>query len=254
MKIVIPTYGRVNRQVTLDNLPEEYREQTYLAVRLSESPQYKINHRLLIVPDTVNGVADTRDEIIKTFPKEKVLMLDDDLVFATRRKDDPTKFREVEEPDFYKMFQELEIALDTYVHVGVSGREGANRNIEPWLYTTRAMRVLGFRADILTFYDLKFGPGTFMCDFYMTLQLLSLGYINAIYNDMVHNQAGSNTAGGCSLQRNFETQRAAAEFLHSKYPQFVTIVKKQTKTSWNGEERYDVRVQWKRALGQAANC
>jgi hypothetical protein len=253
MIITIPTYGRVGKQITLASIPKEWLHLTYLVVQEREYTQHLEQHghlvNILALPDNVRDIATTRDWIIERFPGGSVLMLDDDLTFARRRTDDRTKFRNCTKEDLTLMFDMLEVRLTGYDHVGMSGREGANRNTHMDLFNTRAMRVLGYNPRKIKAYELKFAPGGFMCDFHMTLELLKRGYPNCVYNDFVHNQPGSNTAGGCSEQRTSETQAAAAIHLAEMHPEYVKVVEKHTKGSWNGKARIDVVVQWKRAFG-----
>jgi len=44
-----------------------------------------------------------------------------------------------------------------------------------------------------------------------------------------------------------EAQDRAARALKERFPDFVTLVKKKTKTAWEGQERTDVIIQWKKA-------
>jgi hypothetical protein len=67
---------------------------------------------------------------------------------------------------------------------------------------------------------------------------------------MVQNQAGSNLAGGCSTYRTMESQSKAAHALKERFPEFVNIVQKQTKTAWGGQAREDVIIQWKAAYAE----
>ena len=250
MIITVPTYQRYGRIHHFLEFPTDILNAMLFVVREHELEQYRRFHpsyRFITVPD-IGGIGDTRDYIVGKFPNDKVVMLDDDLEFATRRTDDPTKFRASSKEDIRAMFADIRENLNFTAHGGVSHREGANRNCDLCLYNGRVMRVLAYNTDILVREGIKFGPATFMCDFHVTLALLTRGYMNCISNEWVHNQKGSNNQpGGCTSQRTPERQREAAEWLAAMYPDFVTVVKKQTKTSWNGQERYDVRIQWKRA-------
>jgi hypothetical protein len=174
-------------------------------------------------------------------------MLDDDLVFATRRHDDPTKFRGATDNDVIVMFEAIENLLDHHSMVGVAGREGANRRTENVLLNTRLMRVLGYRADTLKELGIKATVADVMNDFGVVLELLTRGHAVANINWIVQNQHGSDTSGGCSTYRTAEVQTAAAKALHDRFPQFVKIVQKETKTAWGGKPRTDVIIQWKEA-------
>jgi hypothetical protein len=248
MLIVIPTYGRANRQITWSNLPPEIKDQTLLIIQNREKHLYW-GFPVFVLPDDVRDIATTRDAIVNLlYPAEKIVMLDDDMDFAVRRTDDPTKLRKAGREDLIKMFRQIDEHLNTFAHVGIASREGANRNTETLLYNTRMMRLLAYNTRAIKFHQLKFSKGGVMCDFYMTLALLRRGYQNCILNEYAQNQrGGSNAPGGCSETRTMEVQASAALNLAIEFPYFVTVVKKQTKTAWQGQERLDVRIQWKRA-------
>ena len=139
--------------------------------------------------------------------------------------------------------------LEEFVHGGVSPREGANRDTNDLRFNTRIMRVHFFRPFSVERLGVKLNRIPFMSDFDTTLQLLRAGAENFCLNNWVHNQAGSNTEGGCSTTRSLEKLGQAAERLHELHPEFVTVVEKTTKGSWGGGTRKDVRIQWKKALG-----
>lgn len=250
MLIAIPTYGRAHKQRTWDRIPHELKRNTILVIQSREYEAYKkYEKNLVVLPPEIKDIASTRDYIIDYTANfnASVVMCDDDLDFATRLPHPNTLFRESNEDDVAAMFMHLQIALQTYVHVGVSAREGANRVTENWLYNTRAIRVTGYQPEVLRKHKIRFRDLQFMEDFHVTLSLLKLGYPNAVLNMYCHNQPGSNTVGGCSGQRTAANQEAAARKLAELHAPFVTVVEKKTKTSWGGKERYDVRIQWKKA-------
>jgi hypothetical protein len=250
MLIAIPTFGRALNQRTWASIPHSLRGDTFLFVQSQEKERYlSYVKNLVVLPPEIKDIATTRDYIISyahTF-EDVVIMCDDDLDFAVRRQDDPTRFREANEDDIEDMFLHLSIALKTYAHAGVSPREGANRNIENWLFNTRMLRVIGYQPEVLLKHKIKFSDVQFMEDFHVNLSLLERGYVGALCNMYVNNQPGSQIAGGCSGQRTPENQHAAALRLAELHPGFVTVVRKTTKTSWGGRGRTDVRIAWKKA-------
>jgi len=177
----------------------------------------------------------------------KLLMLDDDLTFAIRRNDDPTKFTTPTDLDIIRVIEDVERKLNDYVHVAIAPREGGNRRTEAYVSNTRALRALAFRADKLCEYGVSFTDMEVMEDFYVQLSLLLLGEPHLTINWMVQNQGGSNSEGGCSTYRTMEVQAKAAETLQAKFPDFVRVVDKETKTAWGGQARKDVVIAWKSA-------
>ena len=252
MDVVIPTYRRATReqQITYTNL-RWAGVRPILAVRESEISAYKEavpEAEIVLISDKVLGIGDTRDEIIAKVNNRFVLMMDDDLDFAVRRKDDPTKMRAPTPADINDMLVACYLKLKEYAHVSVAPREGSNRSTDEFLYNTRMMRVLGYDTRVLKDHLLCFSPAQFMCDFHMTLQLLRLGYDGCVINNFTNNQrGGSNAPGGCSTTRSDASQTAEANWLAARHPGFVRVVQKATKTAWGGGIRTDVTVQWKQA-------
>lgn len=245
MEVFIPTLARPNRQETWKNLPDVVRERTTLLVNYEDSNNYTRYPHILLPPE-VKGIGKVRQWVIEN-AGPKVVMLDDDLRFAVRRTDDPTKFQDATQDEITKMFEGISAALNVYAHVSVSTREGGNRNTADFVWDTRLLRVLAYRTDILQRKGISFDRLPVMEDFDVTLQLLREGYSNVALNWIVQDQLGSNLAGGCSTYRTLAVQRKAALELQALHPDFVTVVTKQTKTAWQGQERTDVRIQWKKA-------
>src|SRR5271163_2415410 len=108
MPLVIPTYGRANRQKTWGNLPKELQQYTFLAVQSREAHLYEKFPHLIILPDEIRDIATTRDYLVRTvFPEHMLIMMDDDLEFAVRRSDDKTKFKDADGVDVAYMVQHI---------------------------------------------------------------------------------------------------------------------------------------------------
>ena len=249
MQLVIPTLGRAlnSLQPTYNQLLEAGYEPT-LVVQPQEERLYEHIGRTEVLPDNIKGIAATRDWIIHKMDDGPVCMFDDDLHFAVRREDDPTRFRQPEVHDIRAMINAVDASLEEFPHVSIGSREGGNRVTEPVSYNTRMMRVLAYDRAVLREHQIYFSPMEVMEDFHVTLQLLRLGYDCAVLNAWVSNQAGGSAApGGCSTFRTLDLQAANAHRLAARHPGFVKVVQKKTKTAWGGQERTDVVVQWKQA-------
>jgi hypothetical protein len=244
MTVLIPTYGRSHRQTTYAALRQVC--DPVLVVQKREADKYSYFSRVAVLPDNIRTIGPTRQWIFRNYTG-RIVMFDDDLDFAVRRNDDPTKFRAAAPEDLAAMIGQLYMEMDNYDHVGIAAREGANRNTQPYLYNTRMMRVLGYDLDALQNVPLSWDALECMEDFHVTLTLLRSGRPNLLLNRYVHNQSGSGAEGGCSHFRTPEVQAAAAHKLKELHPDFVTVVTKTTKTAWGGGTRTDVRIQWKRA-------
>lgn len=249
MQIFIPSTGRAELHRTWFNLPPQWQARAALVLPPKEVPAYRARCSASILATKVSGIGKVRHEVIQNAPGA-VLMLDDDLDFFVRRKDDPTKLIKASPRDIDKMLTKCEKLLNKFAHIGVATREGANRVVEEVVYNTRLLRALGYRADVLREHRVAFDRLPVMEDFDVALQLLQLGYRSAQLNSHVQDQPGSNTAGGCSTYRTNQVQAAGALGLKKLHPDFVTVVAKPPLKSggWGGEARTDVKVAWKKAF------
>ena len=249
MHIYIPSMSRPRLQYTLNELRNESPYPITLVVPEVEKSTYAgIHPDILWVPKEVQRIAATRMYIMDCADDNHVVMMDDDLSFAVRRTDDPTKFRDPVQGELSKMLKDLKSLLSSYAHVGIATREGGNRNTAPVIHVTRAPRVIGYDRAVFFREGVDFRNSLTMDDFEATLHLLTRGYENAILNTFVQNQKGSGTAGGASVYRDLQMCKDSAELLQSRYPLFVKTVEKTTKTAWGGATRTDVIIQWKKAL------
>ena len=78
MKIYIPTFRRVDNQITFNNLPDDVKENVILVVQEQEKNQYKYDCEYLVVDNNI-GIAKTREHIYRHAGKNRFGMLDDDV-------------------------------------------------------------------------------------------------------------------------------------------------------------------------------
>jgi hypothetical protein len=255
MQIYIPTFGRVEQRVTYRSLPAELRP--VLVAYKDEARQYReLGCNVLEVPPGVKGIAAKRHWLVHEGHNIKeygpnIIMLDDDLRWYERRKDEPDKFQPATPASLKLMFKEVEKMLNRHVHGAIAAREQANRCTAKYRFNTRPLRALAYDVAMMRKLGIPFNRLPFMEDFDVTLQLLRAGYGNFIVNDWVHNQSGSGATGGCSASRTPEKQAACAIKLAKLHPGFVKVVQKSTKTAWAESgmtTRTDVVIQWKRAF------
>lgn len=261
MLIFVHSSGRANISLpTLDHLMAgPLRDSVRLVVQAREEAQYRfhvnsiIGDNVIVLPPKITRLSPTRQWLLENSPDDKFILMDDDLAFACRRHDDPTRFLNSEPEETAKALLKMEVLLDKYAHVGMLGREGGNRVTASIVYCTRMMRVLGYKRSIVhEKVGARFDRVPIKQDFDMTLQLLRAGYDNAVLATHVQNQAGSNTAGGCSVYRNPGMMRTVSLQLAKLHPGFVKVVEKETKSAWGGGVRTDVQVAWKKARASAS--
>lgn len=246
MEIYIMSSGRPNKQITWDSLPEELQRRVKIAVPPDEVSAYS-KYPTISSPNLPRHLPRARDWVAQSVAK-KVIMMDDDITFATRRKDDPTKFLPSSPYEIVSLFDEMEAELDDFVHVGIGRRGGGHFNTARRYEVGRMNCVLGYRTDFIRKHQLVFSATDSMEDLDMTLQLLRLGMPNPILNHTVFNHSGTGTTpGGCAQYRTLEMQAQSAHKLYALHKPFVTVIEKASKTTWSGGLRTEVRIQWRRA-------
>src|SRR5262249_5515487 len=137
-------------------------------------------------PDEVTTISQKREWITRHCAKEdKFFMLDDDLEFHARYDNKETGRRSLSKRGatpqrIESFFAEIEEKLEYYAHVGISARQtNSTQPNTQWGLCQRMMYAFGYRTEIAQ-RDIIFGRVKFREDFDYTLQLLRLGYENAV--------------------------------------------------------------------------
>lgn len=251
MKIYIPTKGRVQNQLTLENLPPDLYVRTTIVCPKSEAFRHRQRHphieEVLEQPDESMGISEKRKWIVDICPDDKLVMLDDDLRFAVRREDDDGKFRKAESKDIILAFEELESVLcEETSHAGFAvrgmgigdlAREGG------WQTAKRMIYSLGYYLPIVRFWA-EFGRVSTHEDIDVTMQLLSMGFPNKVNHSFVTDQKFGNE-GGCTNERTIEKNNADCLKLVELHPEYITA---ETKIYANSPSRLEVRCSWQKSL------
>lgn len=255
MRIYIPTRGRVDLQRTVERLPIKIHQKykTTIACPVGEVRQFKAKYPYLNVLETPAGIHATRQAILDHARKDDpiALMLDDDLPTWCHRLPNSNKYVKANDEQIIHHFDEFAKRMKGYAH-GAIGHRLFCQEQDPIYHNSRMLRALAYNTD-------KTGSAKFrlrvMEDFDMALQLMTTGHASIIYNAMVQDQRENNSAGGCSAYRTPELQAKAARELARLWPGIVTVVRRAPKRGWVGfgEERIDVRVNWRRAA-QLGDC
>ncbi len=255
MLIFIPTRGRVSQQITWNYLPPSLRSQACLVCPPEEVPLHQAAGRTAYACP-VSGIAAVRQWILDQSTDPYCFMLDDDLRLYRRSSEDSWALKTLSRPDprLEDLFARLCYLLQKYPHVGVSSRPDSFRYFpEKEVYGVRIYNFHGFNRSVLRKHGVGFRNGPpVMEDFNVALQLLLLGYNNALVTDWAWGQAKSGIEGGCSFYRNYQVQRDAALWLARQYPNIVKAVVRETrKENWSGVHqdgrRVDVAVSWRKA-------
>jgi hypothetical protein len=252
-RIIIPTRGRVNNQLTLSQFPRELRELTTIICPKKEHfaiSGMDTGEEVLAQPESVTTIARKRAWIMQDLCKErgwdKILMLDDDLRFATRISEGDWHLREVKGKELIPDIERIRDKLgDEFPHVGFGVRQGNNRLTEVgWKTPGKMCYSLGYYLPVVLKEAHPFILET-REDMILSLQLLLKGYPNAIWNTTVVDQKEFGGTGGAAIERTMERSNDDAEKFAQLFPGYVSVVQKAYKSSI---PRKEVMVQWVKAL------
>lgn len=257
MRLVIPTYGRAAKQVTLRSLPPALREVTTLVTSdPAEAAALRRMHKL-VVDAPVKTISEKRQWIAERWPRDRIFMLDDDMVFQCRLPDSETAVGTrgligVGGKSLLSSANNTDHAIENvfsvfescgYNHFGLSSRLGNDLVVTPWRVVTRAMHAFGFDARVLARTKAKFTDVAFREDMHVTLNLLRAGHPNLTAYRVAVSPGAYGAAGGCSGERTVAASDIAAHTLAALHPGIVRVVQK----TYMGLPRKEVIVQWKKA-------
>jgi hypothetical protein len=248
MQIIILTRGRTGQQITLQKLPRELRERTWIVCpRREASGLYRFHKNIVVEPHPMK-LAEKRGWIVQEWFRrgyEKILMLDDDLVFSTRISADDWHLREIQSAELIPGFQRIEDKLGPeFPHVGFGQRQGNNRLEEVgWKSPAKQVCTLGYYLPVVA-KEVRWDLVELRQDMCATLQLLLKGFPNAIWTETVVDQK-RDAPGGCSIYRTDEMSDAEAWKFKRLFPEeYVSVVPRE----YNSGTRLEPRVQWQKAL------
>ena len=268
IKIYIPTFRRVDSQITFNSLPDKYKANTILVVQRHESPQYNLDVEYIIVDDGI-GIAKTRKKIIDHAGKSRFFIFDDDVQFYRRNikylmKENweldlfdsdmedhgfPRKFtkRPMTEGDFDEMVEIFNTWMDTENIIQIGYRSAF---LPPsWRFYTDFTDVYtGYMingAEVSKFADkinwtfVEVGE-----DSMMSLEFLLRGY-KIRRSELFCIQPKWWQKGGCSEWRDAKLHNKEHKKLMDKYPKYVYF-KKEIERPNIGMIK-DYRYRWKEA-------
>jgi hypothetical protein len=252
--IYIPTRGRTHRQLTWESISPQWRDRTFLVAPGTEAPTLRhLGFRVIEQPAYVKSIGQKRQWVFEqhdeTIWGPYAVMFDDDLRFAMRRLDEPTKFEStLGRPEMFDdMMGRLVALLAEFPLAGIRNRSGANRETDLLLFNRRQHDVLAVDVRVMRRHDFRLDRAILMEDFDFVLQYLTAGYSNALLNTFTEDDAGRASEGGCADERGVLEQELASHWLAKQWPDYVTVVEKETKGVGDWATRTDVRVQWAKA-------
>ena len=245
-KIYIPTLGRVDNQLTYNNLPQKYKDIVTLVVTESERPLHKIDCNYLVTDDNI-GIAKTRKKIMHDAGEINFAMIDDDVTWFYRDRNYKQKNLPSKEPftdkHFDDMFNTFGGGLDEgFIHCGSklcdtfplleSDYDDIHRISDAHFINGKLLSTFINDIDLTREY---------VEDFHFIFQYLSRGYKNRVSGRYTIKPLRYQD-GGCQLSgRTVEMEKKIFKKLQSEYPNYIRL-----KPSKMNIGSYSFVIKWKK--------
>jgi hypothetical protein len=231
MKIYIPTFKRIDNQITFDNLPDEIKENVILVVQEQERNEHKSDCEYLVIDDDI-GIAKTREIIYYHAGKKRFAMLDDDLkIFRRNRKyygetsNMEKSKRQILYEDFTYMLDEFNTIMDDddVMHIGMrdtalppNGKRYYFNSLVLGAHFIDGSKLSRFIDDVDWNY-VKTGEDTLI-----NLEFLTRGYKSVISDEFaINGKENFGKKGGCSSFRDSNSDEAEHMKLVERYGEHI---------------------------------
>lgn len=233
MKIVIPSHNRYDSVLTLNSIPEKYRDNTYIIVRQGEQEQlyksYKNKANILSFPN-LTGIHDKRNAICQHFAGDKIWMIDDDCsIHSASYYEDKDIIRAdtnkiVSEQEFDHFIDYTSNLLDQFPHGVVRptifprGKSYWPYRLNTWAFTNVMLNLNTIDAELLK-YDRFYHSE----DLYAMLNIINAGYDSFCLSKWMIKTVKPGNRGGMTDSRSVKMMNDVARAINEEYPQYTKI-------------------------------
>lgn len=232
-KIYIPTLGRVDSQITYENMPNYLKEITSFVIQPKEVELFRKkypNANIEVLPENDYGICNTRKWIIDTAGDTFYWMVDDDMLFTKRHVNRSTLKKNSEksntpfvESDWDDMIQWIEDKWDEgYAVVGnrKKGLPPAPKSEQPFGKLVQSFFFNGSKLHR----DKIVLDIPFVEDVQLILQILQMGGKTIVTDDYLFDCDDYGNEGGCTLDgRTAQINLDNMLELANRYPKFIKM-------------------------------
>ena len=241
--IYIPSLGREGRQITLNSIPEEWKDRVFLVCPSTENHDW--DNRIDVPEDCIGSVAKTRQFILDSSESNFVGMLDDDLSFYERDSNILTKTTRLDTIENYLYLMESWLC-DGDVYCTQANSFMSHNNPEEY-YFGKPSHSHFVNRDYLASKDIRFDALNYFEDFHVPLCVLESGKRLRISGKYIAKEKAANASGGCSINRTADKNKAAMYKLQELHPKYVTLKEEQGAMNQNLVVDLKMRISFKKA-------
>lgn len=253
MNIYVMSRGRAGKVHTLNSIPTGIGVLASIVCSYGEQAAYEDHYGRLVdvleAPATVTNYSQKFQWLLDGGggPARKFVIVDDDVWFSKRVPGTQKLLKITDGADFVDMWEGVECLLDSFPLVGVHPRQMGHLAKLPYVKNGKIICLQGVNLDLF--------PGgkpprvdqfPILADVILNCTLLSSGYPNALLTRYVQDHGSCQAPGGCSLYRTQAMQEEAVRWVAEQFgPHAKAVIKRPKVAKWMGDERVDLRVQWK---------
>ena len=251
-RIYIPTYKRLQNQITLNSLHNK--DNVWLVVRPEEEELAREIHSNVLVYDGQPGICGKRDFICKHAKGLRIMMMDDDVVPSYFYKQEDkiwAKWKKNTEEQEKQMFAYVSNLMDNgYAHggfwvPGVGPRSYSDIVEKPYIENTRYYTAAWYDLSVIDPDTLDWFKCSVGEDFSIALQIHLKGYPSAVLRNWAMAASASHSKGGCSEWRTAEVHNNGQKELEAAFPDYV--ITKESKKVLDGVNLLNVKIDFKKA-------
>ena len=214
--IAIPTLARIGNQITLEQIPSNWREHTFLVCPPEEHGKH--THQTISCPE--NGIHKVRQWIMENVEAKAIIQLDDDMKFRVRRADGSLVRASPNDVGHAMDWLFDSVTWRGFVQAGLGDHYMSNQQPKEKLCTTviaahcynaKKYRELGLRFDRVAYHE----------DVDVSLQVLRRGLPNIVSHQWVRVQPEQQGDGGCSVYRDVDHWNKVTRQLKALHPEYV---------------------------------
>ena len=247
--IYIPTLGRSHNQITFDNMTSSAQAITTLVVQPKEAHLYQ-NYPSVVLPENDCGITATRKWIWEQGKNQRYMVFDDDCRLVVRRPwhhGEKTK-KAMTDDDWKHMLETISQWMDSGIAWGgcrTGGLPPAGREYIDNIGTAEVFFFDGTQLPEADELDWELSTAE---DISLSLQLLSKGYSNRVWDRFVYLSDFVGKEGGCATWRTLDIINNNHAKLIDKFPEYV---------SYNGEKEMmggifkKIKIQYKKAYNDS---
>ena len=251
-KLFIPTLSRTDNQSTYNDLPNKWKDKTYLVVQEWEAYKYKIlgYKNIISLPPDIVSLSPTKEYIAKVLGQGiRYGILDDDLEFIYTHTPSsgikPTN-RPLADFEYDFLFEELLPSwMDAgYLHIGMEPIINFPRE-KDFQDNFRIMQVVFYDGKKLDCDKYDWSRLLFSEDFDVCLQLLKDGNPNRVSGRYRYKTRETQADGGYSIYRTTKLHNEHFKQLAEYHAPYVELYTKEASLDESDIKKYGARIKWK---------